>query len=235
MTSQPRPGRMPWYALGCIALTALCVVTAAIGGAAGYFVARSRPTATPTEFAQREPTATPSPAARATASPAAPRQATPTPSGEAGWTWYRDEGYLRLQHPPGWTVTAIDPAPGCHCAWLVLNGAWPDVPRVSATTWLSQGSHGTLPEDIVWIEIRRIDPAHPLGLDLGQVRGSRVVGQHYLADAYMLFPVGDWPAYRYRDEHGREWVILLHVGKGFASGIPEAEFANRILGTIAHD
>ncbi|MCS7050966.1 MAG: hypothetical protein NZL87_05065 [Thermomicrobium sp.] len=241
-----RRGLSPFAIVGMLlGLTVLCVAGIAVGGVAGFLAARWRAEATPSPtlpptaadvIAVRSPTlAPPSPTT------VVPPTATPTPYTITGWIEYRDEGFLRLQYPPGWRLAATldDPTtgrPSCHCYWILTND--PSAPdRLDGTAVARQfgtRSIGDLPPNTVWIEILRADAVPAARLDLRQPIGSRFVGSTYEAELYSLYAPGGHYVYRYRDEIGRHWVIVLIIRADGDTFDALEEEAYRVLQTVRH-
>jgi hypothetical protein len=124
----------------------------------------------------------------------------------------------------------------CHCYWIVMseqmvqNSPSPEVVR----DWFNSTIAGDLPPDTIWIEILRADSEYAPAVDFGQPSGKAVVGQRYQADVYPLGPLGAEQAYRYTDEQGRPWVIVVKTPDGVGRDNPMMQLALQVLGTLEH-
>lgn len=190
------------------------------------------------------PTVPPAVAPQPASTPTATAEPTPSPAVvtvPTDWPEYRDPGFLRFRYPPGWLVVTTPEMPqdnlrSCHCYWIVMSEQmvqnWP-VPE-AVRDWFNSTIAGELPPGTIWIEILRADSEYAPAVDFGQPSGNAVVGQRYQADVYQLGPLGAEQAYRYVDEQGRPWVIVVKAPDGVGRDNPMMQLALEVLGTIEH-
>ncbi|MCX7623094.1 MAG: hypothetical protein N2Z82_04985, partial [Thermomicrobium sp.] len=86
----------------------------------------------------------------------------------------------------------------------------------------------------VWIEILRTDSEYAPPVDLGQPVDTTLIGGRYRAEVFQLDPYGTERGYRYTDERGRPWIILVLLPDGFADGGPMLEIVEALLASIDH-
>ncbi|MDW8060524.1 MAG: hypothetical protein RMK01_10670 [Thermomicrobium sp.] len=170
-----------------------------------------RPTATPTPV---PPTPTPTPVPPPTATP------TPTPPVGPrtieGWQEYRDPGYLRVQYPPDWILVTTPDAPQsgwrtCHCYWMLMSEQmvqnFPGAEDVDS--WFDRLGPDDLAPGGALVEILRVDSKYAPVPDLGSPVTQLTIRPGIVADYYVLSADGRKVGYRYHDEQGRPWVILV--------------------------
>ena len=85
------------------------------------------------------------------------------------------------------------------------------------------------------MEILRLDSeyAPPVSFE-GSPSGSTFIGNQYEAEVYLLDPMGRIRAYRYTDQNGRPWVIVVRAPDGFDRSNPQVQRLTGILATIDH-
>ncbi|MCS7050967.1 MAG: hypothetical protein NZL87_05070 [Thermomicrobium sp.] len=252
------------YLVGCLGAILVLACTTAVGAGGGYFAwqvwqdveptltaqaGRSGtllPPASPTPRWIETPVAsaatpTPRPTARPTPTPVPEPTPTPGPAVIPDWPTYEDPGYIRFQHPPNWLVVTTPEFPesgyrSCHCYWILMseqmvqNSPSPE----SVADWFNSRSLDDLVPGSIYLEILRLDSEWAPAVSFGTPEETVVIGGQYSAEGYTLDDQGRIIAFRYHDQHGRPWAIVIRMPSGYDENNPQVRRTIGILMTIDH-
>ncbi len=210
-------------------------VTAIAPSLRGTPVTQPTPTPTPAVISLTLPTPP------SDVQPSAASEPTPGPAVLPGWQTYEDPGYLRLQYPPNWLLVTTwdDPQAGitsCHCYWLLMseqmvqNSPIPDVVR----DWFNTRPLEDLAPGSVYMEILRADSEYAPAVELPEPVDTVTIGGQYEAELFVLDEQERIIAFRYADQQGRPWVIVVRLPSGIDENNPQVQRMIGILWTIDH-
>lgn len=197
----------------------------------------SLPSPTPTPHAPLLPLPTPT----VQVAPAGGPTPTPGPAVIPGWNTYEDPGYLRLQYPPSWLLVTTWDEPqfgitSCHCYWILMsepmvqNSPTPDAVR----DWFNTRPLEDLAPGSVYMEILRLDSEYALAVELPPPVDTVTIGGQYEAELFALDEQERIIAFRYADQQGRPWVIVVRLPSGIDENNPQVQRMIGILWTIDH-